>query len=621
MWLIVTLQFGVDLEKVFKRAHDAHLSFLPDVVYKFFSWKRPMPLVCLSSDGIQEPSVFAYTDILAAAQNQSFQPSPLVQIDGRETEGFLEELSQEIGYATDRDALWNALFFDLSEVSVGKAGVATGLFVGNREASGFYPGAETTYTFANGTTITRKNVATKDPEIYYSNITSGEDMYEELFDAGDLEWKLGTPDAQLINSSTNRSTNPESEDAANQLIAHPTPIISDQGHKISGFFLNDTAYSDVAVLRIRTFTPKVTKDFQDTLEQFLKKAKAAGKQKLIIDLGSNPGGQVVLGYTTFQQLFPHIEPFGAARYRATPMFGEISKIFSSVLEKSNSSTHNSDHRSMRMKPYAYQADVDIENKNIKSWSQKFGPFPHANDLFTATVRNDLRKNPLYTERGYKIMGANRTQPFAAENILLLYNGNCGSTCSTFSELMREQGKVKNIVFGGRPSKTGLIQAVGGTKGPRHYLMRQIRNDVELAYKYATPEQKRWFAAAKIETRLPFARAYGNATVNFKDAIRKGDSSQTALQYRYELADCRLYYTPEMALDVSAAWKAASAARWGGKACVAGGFGNVNRANLGRRAIKTKTLSVPRISEKGLADLHRSLELRTNVAAYQNSLLI
>jgi hypothetical protein len=271
---------------------------------------------------------------------------------------------------------------------------------------------------------------------------------------------------------------------------------------------------------------------------------------------------------------------------------------------------------MMRKPYAYQPDVDAENKDFKSSRQKFGPVLRARDNFTTTVRYVLLMNPLFTEGGYKTPSPNQTQPFKAENILLLYNGNCGSTCATFSDMMREQGKVKTLVFGGRPSNRGLMQGVGGTKGPRQYFMRQIRRDVESAYQYATAEQKRWFARQNIETRLLFARAYGNATVNFQDALREGDSSQTPLQYRYEPADCRLYYTAEMVMDVTATWRAASDARWGGKPCVAGGFGKAKGSNSAR-AVKTKTVLVPNLSEKRLADLHRGLELRTNSLASNN----
>lgn len=41
------------------------------------------------------------------------------------------------------------------------------------------------------------------------------------------------------------------------------------------------------------------------------------------------------------------------------------------------------------------------------------------------------------------------------------------------------------------------------------------------------------------------------------------------QFIYEEADCRIFYTPEMVVDVTAMWQAAADVAWGGKACVAG----------------------------------------------------
>lgn len=55
------------------------------------------------------------------------------------------------------------------------------------------------------------------------------------------------------------------------------------------------------------------------------------------------------------------------------------------------------------------------------------------------------------------------QPFKAEDIVIVYDGYCASTCTIFSELMRQQGGVKTIALGGRPNKD-IIQAVGGVKG-------------------------------------------------------------------------------------------------------------------------------------------------------------
>jgi hypothetical protein len=596
------------LERALQEAHDQHLQFKPDVVYKIFNWERLMPIVSLSSDGIQKPSVFVYRDILLAAKNQSFHPSPLVKIDGQDTETFLEELSQRAGYAQDRDALWNGLFPDFFDIGLGTALASYGMFTGHG-ADGLYPGGTTTYSFANGTTIVKKNIATKDPKYDYTGIESGKNMSERFFDITDLGW----PFPQNM-----RFAEPEAETPKNRSLIHPQPVISEKGSTISGFFLNDTAHSEVAVLSIRSFMPGSIKEYQDTLEQFLKMATAAGKKKLIIDLSSNPGGFIPLAYEVFSQLFSPIEPFGASRYRATPLFGELSKVFSSALEKSNSSTNNSDYTDMMKRGYPYQADHDIEDKPFRSFDQKFGPYPHANDNFTATVRMNFYNNPLFLKAGLNPKRVNKTQPFVAENIVLLYDGNCASTCTIFSELLREQGKVKTIVLGGRPSKQGLIQAVGGTKGAQSYIVNMLRMDSELAFKYATPEQKRTFVAAGIESRLPYARAVVEPSVNFKDAIREGDSTQTALQFVYELADCRLYYTAEMVLDHLAIWKAASDVRWGGKACVAGGFGNTTKVSLARRAIRNEKLTVPTLSEERLAYLNRHLDIRADRAAYRRS---
>lgn len=55
------------------------------------------------------------------------------------------------------------------------------------------------------------------------------------------------------------------------------------------------------------------------------------------------------------------------------------------------------------------------------------------------------------------------QPFKAEDIVIVYDGYCASTCTIFSELMRQQAGVKTIALGGRPNKD-IIQAVGGVKG-------------------------------------------------------------------------------------------------------------------------------------------------------------
>jgi hypothetical protein len=56
--------------------------------------------------------------------------------------------------------------------------------------------------------------------------------------------------------------------------------------------------------------------------------------------------------------------------------------------------------------------------------------------------------------------------------------------------------------------------------------------------------------------LPLERASSPAhagSVNFRNNIRIGDTSVTPLQFVYEAADCRIWYTPEMLYDPTFLW--------------------------------------------------------------------
>lgn len=71
--------------------------------------------------------------------------------------------------------------------------------------------------------------------------------------------------------------------------------------------------------------------------------------------------------------------------------------------------------------------------------------------------------------------------------------------------------------------------------------------------------------------LPLYRAT-NYLTNARDGIREGDETQTPLQFIYEPADCRVYYTPEMAVDQTAAWKTVADTAFNGIShCVAGDY--------------------------------------------------
>lgn len=68
--------------------------------------------------------------------------------------------------------------------------------------------------------------------------------------------------------------------------------------------------------------------------------------------------------------------------------------------------------------------------------------------------------------GYGNRIAELSQPFAADDIILLTDGVCSSTCSLFVEMMHHEAGVKIVVAGGS-SEIGPMQAVGYVTDPNY----------------------------------------------------------------------------------------------------------------------------------------------------------
>jgi hypothetical protein len=198
------------------------------------------------------------------------------------------------------------------------------------------------------------------------------------------------------------------------------------------------------------------------------------------------------------------------------------------------------------------------------------------------------------------------QPFKAENIVVVYDGYCASTCTIFSELMRQQGGVQTVALGGRPTKD-IIQAVGGVKGTNSYPWGYILGSVELPFQTALlhdPDYYQNETALGDYSDLPLLRAT-NYVVNARDGIREGDKDQTPLHFVYEAADCRIYYTPEMVVDQEAVWKTVADTAFGGVShCVAGNISSSGPGSYRKRGVKKH-------------GIRRNIDLQEHMAAIGN----
>ncbi|KAL9620338.1 MAG: hypothetical protein Q9160_005137 [Pyrenula sp. 1 TL-2023] len=591
-------EFGFALYRVFQTAHDGHFAYSPDVVSGVFTFGRPVILVSASPDGQAVPEIYVYTDVLASSLgNATYNYSTVTSINGQDAIEYLLDWSQN-GNLQDRDALWNNVFYELSQVLLGSSGTGTGTFSGGGRGRYIYSGPTTTLTFANGTTNNYTNFARVLKN--FDGVQSGDDLYNKYFTYpqseretdGDTYSNITATITSVAASTATSAASATSTSApvttTTTLAApgYPSPVVRHSLNLNAGYYLDSEP--DVAVLSVNSFVgsgdDSVEQEFQQVNENFIADAKAAGKTKLIIDVGANSGGTILQGYDLFKILFPAILPQGNTRFRGHQGVDLIGQQFSAVagnyprtLADDNDTLAEIEY-DIVSSVFNYRTDVDINYENFESWPDKYGPNVYNGDNFTNIIRWNLSDvlTP-YNSGGIYVHPTipDAAPPFAAENIVVLSNGYCASTCTIFSELMRQQAGVKYIFVGGRPS-TDIAQAVGGVKGTNDFTWDYIKFLVDRTWSLADPATVEAYKSTELNTYNLYAldRAVpASYAINFRDGIRQGDTSEVPVQFLYEPADCRVFYTPEMTVDITALWDEVADVSWGGSACVAGGIGN------------------------------------------------
>jgi hypothetical protein len=320
------------------------------------------------------------------------------------------------------------------------------------------------------------------------------------------------------------------------------------------------------------------------MRDFIRKAKADGKTKMIFDLRGNGGGNAILGYDTFKQVYPQAsqDPFGGTRFRANDALNQAGKVTQDFL---SGKTFAQSNKTAFMQAFGqgvteddifgftsafnYQHTLDSQNQDFASWEKLFGPETHNNDTFTTTLRYNYSDSISTTYAGFSVIGfganLNETktpQPFQAEDMVMLHDGMCSSTCAIAAELLKNQGAVRTIAIGGRP-QPGPMQGVGGTKGAQVFSWDDIQVRMQAVYFLGSPTQRaqwnttdlgRTAFATQLFTRSAYQGGRIAGGVNLRDNLRQNDASKTPLEFIYEAADCRMYFEQKMVSDVTLVWK-------------------------------------------------------------------
>lgn len=124
----------------------------------------------------------------------------------------------------------------------------------------------------------------------------------------------------------------------------------------------------------------------------------------------------------------------------------------------------------------------------------------------------------------------------------LTDGQCGSACALFHELMSYQAGVRSVVVGGQPS-AGPMQAASGSRGAIQYSGDALDADFQQTNNITGN------ATIDVLPRLD-AAGYRDTGVwtsytgfTLRDQVRGDDAANaTPLQFSYLAADCRREYT-------------------------------------------------------------------------------
>lgn len=236
--------------------------------------------------------------------------------------------------------------------------------------------------------------------------------------------------------------------------------------------------------------------------------------------------------------------------------------------------------------YSAESYANGSGQLFESWDQLYGPVETPQDSFTNLIRWNINDTDFNLASGNIVVSGfgNNTDvqpsPFTSENIILLSDGRCSSTCSILAHFLKWQGKVKSVAMGGRP-QNGAMQAVGGVKGSQVYQYALLASDVYYAWQGASLTGQLEIASS-IEASSTLRPILNDSTyiifrgasagigiealtdfqVNWQNNIAEGDSTYMPLQFVYEAADCRLWYQPQHINDISNLWATVAAQAFG-----------------------------------------------------------
>ncbi|OJD30401.1 peptidase s41 family protein [Diplodia corticola] len=624
--------FEAEMQALVYSMHDMHVD-LNSGVLAAFSFASPYYITAASVDGKADPQIYLWDDVWER-QPGGTEPGAIATINGRDVIEVLTEFAALNSQGTlEPNADWNQLFSNPAQDIQGTLNVFSG-------GATFYPGDELEFVFKNGSNITTNWLAIYNsvddtgplttggdfynyfvlgqyPQAYYDeleaaqNATSANDTTSDSNTDDSSSDDTSSDDTSSSDSPENTSWNFESYGAYpdNPDIVQPDLSIAGGG-VVTGYFFNE---SSTAVLSIPTFDQYGDNigNFDTTVGDFVANATARNLTRCVIDLQQNSGGLTLLAFITFAWFFPQTTPFHGSRRRSFGLansLGQFTTDFWSSLQP-GTTDYDDWYDSLASDEWVVTDRLNADTgENFTSWADFYGPRAYHGDDFSLTEQYNL-SSPVFADTAFNGWYLDPEQwgeaPWRPDQIVLLTDGTCSSTCALFVELMTSQIGVRTIAVGGRPGQ-GPMQAAAGSRGALLYTASDIDVDIDWVNGRMdlndNPSNESAYANLRPLRERDSGMWVSYAGVNLRDQIREADT--TPLQFKYEAAHCRLYYTLDNVWNLTRLWHDATAATFDDSTalCVANSTGYASTSSVSTAAPPpTLNLTVPTINDAFLSN--------------------
>jgi hypothetical protein len=383
--------------------HDSHVALSAGIL-NAFSFVSPYGIVSASVDGKQRPEIYVAEDLLNS-RLQGYKPSPITKLNGRDAVEFLTEFAalNTEGYV-EPHADWNSLM-DSPALYIGGD-------LSTFQSATFYPGDELNATFKNGTMGDTYWLSIYNELDDTGPLTTAGDFYNYFvlgllpasYRAGSSWWAVD-PGANETSDDNSTSINPyeaiclrgnpaDLNWCQESFGTYPNdPVVSQIGLAttgagvVSGYFLNDASTGVLSIPTFLQFDPN-TGFFQDAVSYFIGNATQKNISRIVIDLQTNSGGEVLLAYYTFKKFFYHIDPYAASRIRSHELANVLGGAYSEWWKglETDLGTNGFFYNYTAAEEWVVVNRINAATgNNFSSWADYYGRVSDHGDVFSAAV--------------------------------------------------------------------------------------------------------------------------------------------------------------------------------------------------------------------------------------------